>query len=87
MSMNYDMAKKAFQAITECPLKMKNVLLVANCRDIAMNIKGGSNFIWLPYEPSPFELSVKEKCILIAEIIKRLNLTMDEVKAFIMMGG
>lgn len=84
MSLNYEMAKKAFEQVVQCPLKMKNLLLVANCRDVALNIKGASNFIWLPYEPSPLEMSIDEKCILVAEIIKKLKLTMEEINAFLM---
>lgn len=73
----------AFKTLTECPLRIKNLLLVANCRDIAHNIKAGSNFIWLPYEPSPYDLSVEEKCIMVAEIIKKLNLNFGEVMLFL----
>ena len=83
MEENYELAKMAFQRITECPHRIKHLLMLTNCRDVALNIKGGSKFIWLPYEPSPLDLSVDEKCILLAEIIKRLNVNIAEVIGFV----
>lgn len=66
--------------LSQVPFEINDVILLVNCRDMAGEIKAGSCFI---YSTEPLILSSEEKMILLAEIVKRLGIEMQDAANFL----
>jgi len=81
--MNETMLKMVLDELMKVPYEIKNVLLVVNCQDIGGEVYAGSNIIWLPSEIDPRLLSYYEKSILFAEIVKKLEISIEDAINFL----
>jgi len=79
---NQALALLAFQSIKQLPIKIRNVMLVVNL-DSYGQATAGSRILWLPEESNPLSISLDEKCTILAQVIKQLDLTPLDLMRFV----
>lgn len=78
--MNENITATVVLKLSQVPYEIKDVLLMVNSRDLAQSIQAGSCFI---FSSEALYLTTDEKMILLAEFVKRLDISVSDLSAFL----